>query len=255
MLRSVVIPHWVLDALRQNSAPLETVLDPVKLSFILSPLDVGFYYASVDTVFSPLTQEGEEDPGIVRAYRAFFETVGMIHWSFFDMIEDAVDASQGDDERIERLDKIMAAYRSAGDEFNLAKHDEQKRGFIHQLAITMWRDSVTAYSGRLEGTEEGTPGYAPRMTAIPFPVSDETLFSKTGLATRHMDNKNTADRSVVVGVTFSPIGELESQQDCVLESYSAAMSAVGNFIPLEKLLSSDLLLCYLREKGRLSKTA
>ena len=114
MLRSIVIPQWVMGALKEKNAPLEIVLDPFALSSILSPLDVGFYYASVDIIFGNMSGDSEKT-GTVATYDKFFETVRPVHWSFYDILEDALQAPALCDDRKARVEKILEQYNSSLD--------------------------------------------------------------------------------------------------------------------------------------------
>ena len=232
MLRSIVIPQWVLGALKEKHAPLETVLDPFALSSILSPLDVGFYFASVDIIFGNMSGDSAKT-GTVSTYDKLFEAIRPVHYAMYDMIEDALEAPALCDDRKARLRVLLDEYNASMRSLTETLNNRDNGDFSARLCATLWRDSGVAFSDRISSRhpKEVDLSYVPKLDVVPFTIGD--------------------DNTIVMGVTFRPVGELDTQQDAAMESYSAAMSKLANFTPLNAVMGSELLTGYMREKQKI----
>ena len=252
MLRSIVIPQWVLGALKEKHAPLETVLDPFALSSILSPLDVGFYFASVDIIFGNMSGDSAKT-GTVSTYDKLFEAIRPVHYAMYDMIEDALEAPALCDDRKARLRVLLDEYNASMRSLTETLNNRDNGDFSARLCATLWRDSGVAFSDRISSRhpKEVDLSYVPKLDVVPFTIGDDNTMLCTRLRNDHFDRTAPSDNTIVMGVTFRPVGELDTQQDAAMESYSAAMSKLANFTPLNAVMGSELLTGYMREKQKI----
>lgn len=244
MMNMVLIPDWVLRAVRDNGAPMETVLDAFALSNILSPRDVGFYLASTEALIDVLYEKAKRGkPG----YHELFGSMPGLHINNLDWIQDAVEVESLDDKTHERLVLIRENYREIMGELYGRFRDEDTGGrFKNELFATLWREPSQALAGKIPEDEKvGIPGYIPELNFFPIVIRNPETLRRTGLDKDHLEADQPAGKVVVIGAAFSPAADAESPQKVALRAHASLMSILGTFMPTHRILDSGIMNGYI----------
>lgn len=240
MLKSVIIPQWVLNAVQKSGAPFETVLDAHALSSILSPSDVGFYLASTEIARTYISnsKKGVNTP----SYHDLFRSFHPLHIDNFDWVEDALERSEICQNTRDRLLQIEQETRI---QYNGMMNDiDQNVDKGHRVFATLWKDPSLALSGNIPNAQL-YPHYVPALEVKPILIRDPKTLRCTGLDQCHFSGDRIGEKIVVMGLVFSESVEGEDPGLIYERSFENAMQAASTYFPIKAVMGLALLSGYI----------